>query len=79
MRTGHSCSVWFGILITLMAVNVRGAEPTEYRRLSVSEYRDKMKAGWIGQIAGVSWARPPSSSTAVVPFPRIECRSGCPA
>jgi len=58
MRTGHSCSVWFGILITLIAVNVLAAEPTEYRRLSVREYRDKMKAGWIGQIAGVSWGAP---------------------
>ena len=27
-------------------------------RLSVNEYRDKMKAGWIGQIAGVSWGAP---------------------
>ena len=27
-------------------------------RLSVKEYRDKMKAGWIGQIAGVSWGAP---------------------
>jgi len=30
----------------------------QYRRLPVKEYRDKMKAGWIGQIAGVSWAAP---------------------
>ena len=31
---------------------------TTYRRLPVKEYRDKMKAGWIGQIAGVSWGAP---------------------
>ncbi|MGE5293629.1 MAG: ADP-ribosylglycohydrolase family protein [Solirubrobacterales bacterium] len=30
----------------------------EFRRLSVKEYRDKMKAGWIGQIFGVSWGAP---------------------
>ncbi len=30
----------------------------EFRRLPVREYRDKMKAGWIGQIAGVSWGAP---------------------
>lgn len=30
----------------------------EFRRLSVADYRDKMKAGWIGQIAGVSWGAP---------------------
>ncbi len=30
----------------------------EFRELPVSVYRDKMKAGWIGQIAGVSWGAP---------------------
>ena len=30
----------------------------DYLRLSVNEYRDKMKGGWIGQIAGVSWGAP---------------------
>ena len=30
----------------------------KYRRLPVKEYRDKMKAGWIGQIAGVCWGAP---------------------
>lgn len=29
-----------------------------FRRLSVEEYRDKMKAGWVGQIAGVCWGAP---------------------
>ncbi len=33
----------------------RGAEPL---RLPVREYRDRMKAGWIGQIAGVAWGGP---------------------
>jgi len=33
------------------------AAPTE-RRLPLREYRDKMKAGWIGQMAGVAWAAP---------------------
>lgn len=27
----------------------------EFRRLSVQEYVDKMKAGWIGQMTGVGW------------------------
>jgi len=31
---------------------------TSYRRLPVKEYRDKMKAGWIGQIVGVAWGAP---------------------
>ena len=29
--------------------------PRQFRRLSLSEYRDRMKAGWVGQMAGVSW------------------------
>ena len=29
-----------------------------YRKISVDEYRDKMKGGWIGQIAGVCWGAP---------------------
>jgi hypothetical protein len=33
------------------------AQETE-RRISVSEYRDKMMAGWIGQMAGVGWGEP---------------------
>ena len=49
---------WIGVWIALFGVNVQGAESTQYRRLPVSEYRDKMKAGWIGQIAGVSWGAP---------------------
>jgi hypothetical protein len=32
--------------------------PTEFRRLYVKDYRDRLKAGWLGQIAGVSWGAP---------------------
>jgi len=36
-----------------------GAAPAgTTRRLPVAEYRDKMKAGWIGQIVGVAWGAP---------------------
>jgi hypothetical protein len=31
---------------------------TKTRRLPVAEYRDKMAAGWIGQMAGVGWGAP---------------------
>jgi len=31
---------------------------TKVRRLPVKEYVDKMKAGWIGQMAGVGWGGP---------------------
>ncbi len=30
----------------------------EFRRLPVAEYRDRMAAGWIGQMAGVGWGAP---------------------
>jgi hypothetical protein len=30
----------------------------QYRRLSIDEYKDKMKAGWIGQMVGVGWGGP---------------------
>jgi len=32
--------------------------PPQARRISVEEYVDKMKAGWIGQMAGVGWGGP---------------------
>jgi hypothetical protein len=34
------------------------SEERPVRKLPVSEFRDKMKAGWIGQIIGVSWGAP---------------------
>ncbi len=58
MKKNNSSYLWFGVWITLLTVNVRGAEPTQYRRLSVQDYRDKMKAGWIGQMAGVTLGAP---------------------
>ncbi len=33
-------------------------EQQKFRRLSVAEYHDKMKAGWVGQMAGVAWGYP---------------------
>jgi len=35
-----------------------GAAPGAFRRLPLEEYRDRMKAGWIGQMAGVGWGGP---------------------
>ena len=34
------------------------ARAEEFRRLSLAEYRDKMAAGWIGQMVGVGWGAP---------------------
>lgn len=51
------CRVIAGMLV-LSFLTVAATHGAEFRRLSVREYRDKMKAGWIGQIAGVSWGAP---------------------
>ncbi len=32
--------------------------PSQARRISVEDYLDKMKAGWVGQMAGVGWGAP---------------------
>ena len=45
-------------LLTAIIVPATIAQETQYRRLPVAVYRDKMKAGWIGQIAGVAWGAP---------------------
>lgn len=34
------------------------ATETTYRKLSLQEYRDRMKGAWLGQIAGVTWGAP---------------------
>jgi len=39
-------------------LGVAKAPETRYRRLSVEQYIDKMKAGWVGQMAGVGWGAP---------------------
>ncbi|MEI6605556.1 MAG: ADP-ribosylglycohydrolase family protein, partial [Verrucomicrobiota bacterium] len=58
MKINKSNCAWIGVWIALLAVNVQAAAAPTYRRIAVQEYRDKMKAGWIGQIAGVSWGAP---------------------
>lgn len=42
-----------GICLGSITVNAEN-----YRRISVEEYRDKMKGGWVGQIVGVTWGAP---------------------
>lgn len=49
----HWASGLVGLL--LFAVTAFAAEE---RRISLKEHRDKMKAGWLGQMAGVAWAAP---------------------
>jgi hypothetical protein len=42
----------------LLAISVPSFGADAVRRISVKEYLDRMKAGWIGQIVGVSWGAP---------------------
>jgi hypothetical protein len=44
------------LLVGCCAVVATAAE--EVRRLPVEEYRDRMAAGWIGQMVGVGWGAP---------------------
>jgi len=46
------------IIISAGILSLAGCDSIKYRKISVSDYRDKMKAGWIGQIAGVCWGGP---------------------
>jgi hypothetical protein len=48
---------WLAVLV-VASWNLSAPAGEAVRRLPVKEYRDKMKAGWIGQIIGVSWGAP---------------------
>jgi hypothetical protein len=50
--------VALGVAVGLASLWPAQVSGQEFRRLPVKEYRDKMKAGWIGQIFGVSWGAP---------------------
>ncbi len=43
--------------LVVVAASAAGAGP-KLRRLPVAEYVDRMKAGWVGQMAGVGWGGP---------------------
>lgn len=49
-----------GLLAAGLALSVPAwsAQRQAVLRLPVSEYRDRMKAGWIGQMVGVAWGGP---------------------
>ena len=49
-------AVSFGLVITVCSDGV--AAERQFRRLPVKDYVDKMKAGWVGQMAGVGWGGP---------------------
>jgi|GEM_PF-376813 len=50
-------TVFIAAALALCVASAARAE-TEFRRLPVKEYLDKMKGGWIGQMVGVGWGAP---------------------
>ncbi len=46
------------LTICLFILPLTSISAREFRELPVSTYIDKMKAGWIGQMAGVGWGGP---------------------
>ena len=47
------------LLMPAFLISISNCTPVaKYREISVKEYRDKLEAGWLGQIAGVAWGAP---------------------
>ncbi|HET6444414.1 MAG TPA: ADP-ribosylglycohydrolase family protein, partial [candidate division Zixibacteria bacterium] len=46
------------LVICFFVLPLNSIRAKEFRKLPVSTYIDKMKAGWIGQMAGVGWGGP---------------------
>jgi hypothetical protein len=57
MGTVRGIAIGF-LLSSVLAAGAQGEGSTAWRHLPVREYRDKMKAGWIGQMAGVCRGAP---------------------
>jgi len=51
-----TAAVGLGLVIAAGADSQAGEK--QFRRLAVKDYLDKMKAGWVGQMAGVGWGGP---------------------
>ena len=50
--------LWLLNIAIIFGLAAQGCTQQSHRRISVEEYRDKMAAGWIGQMAGVGWGAP---------------------
>ena len=48
----------FILLLTLALGSLPAFAQVTYRSIPVSEFLDKMKSGWVGQMAGVGWGGP---------------------
>jgi hypothetical protein len=45
-------------MFLILAIQINSCEDANFRKITVDEYRSKMKAGWLGQMAGVGWGAP---------------------
>ena len=45
-------------LISMIFILNACTDNTEYRKISIDEYVNKMKSAWIGQMIGVGWGAP---------------------
>lgn len=47
------------IAVALLVLSITSCSPkNDFKKISLQEYRSKMKAGWLGQMAGVGWGAP---------------------
>ena len=56
MKRGFLLIICLIALTGMLSVNANADKAN--RTISVAEYQDKMKAGWVGQMAGVGWGAP---------------------
>ena len=49
----------YSVVVLLLFVCLSScSSQNDFRKISVEEYKSKMKAGWLGQMAGVGWGAP---------------------
>ena len=62
MRASKLKNIVLSVSLAATVLGCAWTRPTpaaaKYRRISVEDYVDKMKGGWIGQMAGVGWGGP---------------------
>ena len=84
MENAMNKCVWAIMVFAGLTIGSLAAAEPQFRRLPLKEYRDKMQGGWLGQMVGVGWGSPPSSSVQGRDHPRrqdaaVEPGDGQPA
>jgi hypothetical protein len=50
--------IYISAMFLIFAILLSSCKEENFRKITVDEYRSKMKAGWLGQMAGVGWGAP---------------------